>query len=611
MRAFDRACLDALVEFHSSMLSLDRALSDVSLSRLVSLVNIVRRMKPRQTVIDLHQNYVRWNAFFENFVIDRGLDLRREFWRILAITQEQAEEAGLAHRRLMPLWLSICGESGGSGLYDESYLRVALLGLRGLPLGQRFSSNEDFALHGLARWAAARNPTKAAFLREWRVLEGDFPRQADFWPPRVEAAVAAMEQEISERSSHQRKTFSAASWWREDVAVGTVPRRRRDPIIEPPPRENREEVLRRVGDSFATIEGMIDRLMADHQRYADSTGDVFYLVRTACNVGMRLIERGPATEHTTRGETAVQLARLAFDYDPTNVHAWALLRDALGFAGRVDDAELVGWEAMRRFPEDPQWRTQLATLMTDSLGRPEDAATLLRESVSLFPENAYARTQLAMILADELNQRDEAETVLVAARQDGVANEVTESLLLKLHKGRKLGGAARVHTNAAVSGVHVRPRLELPTAIARRDLFRFENGLTDISSVRDLLKQQAPDAYLAYVGARTGAQPIPLKTTFALAFEAAARDGSVVGLRALAARARPLEGVLIGQAIAALESRIELPALNDNDVGGTERVIHLTRQFGGIHAPPKAQRLVLLRDLAASFLSTDVLRLAA
>ncbi len=124
IKAFDRGCLDALADFRASILSLERPSFDVALSRLVSLVNIVRRLKPKRTVVDLHENYVTWNAFFENFVIDTGLDLRREFWRILALTQQEAEEAGLAHRRLMPLWLSICSESGGSGRYDESYLRV-------------------------------------------------------------------------------------------------------------------------------------------------------------------------------------------------------------------------------------------------------------------------------------------------------------------------------------------------------------------------------------------------------------------------------------------------------------------------------------------------------
>jgi hypothetical protein len=134
--AFDRACLEALSDFRTSILSLKGPAFDVALSRLASLLAIVRRMKPSETVVDLHKNYVIWNAFFENFVIDRGLDLRREFLRILTLTQQEAEDIGLAPRRLMPLWLAICGESGGSGQYDESYLRV---GLRRLPLGKDFS----------------------------------------------------------------------------------------------------------------------------------------------------------------------------------------------------------------------------------------------------------------------------------------------------------------------------------------------------------------------------------------------------------------------------------------------------------------------------------------
>ena len=228
--AFDSACLNALQDFRETNLSLNGPAFDVALSRLVSLVAIIRRIRPRQTVIDLHKNYIPWNAFFENFVVDRGLDLRREFLRIVALTQQEAEDAGLSPRRLMPLWLAMCGESGGSGQYDESYLRVALLGLRPLPLGKDFSSNEDFALHGLARWAAARNPKKKDFLREWHVLEDDFPRSADFWPPRVEAAVAAMEQEVFERTkstSHPRKTFDAAAWWREDIDLRLAKKRSR------------------------------------------------------------------------------------------------------------------------------------------------------------------------------------------------------------------------------------------------------------------------------------------------------------------------------------------------------------------------------------------------
>jgi len=612
--AFDHACLVALQTFRTSILSLKGPAFDVALSRLASLLAIVRRMRPRETAVDLHKNYVAWNAFFENFVIDRGLDLRREFLRILTLTQQEAEEIGLAPRRLMALWLAICGESGGSGQYDESYLRVALLGLRRLPLGKDFSSNEDFALHGLARWAAYRNPRKKDFLREWHVLEGDFPRSADYWPSRVEATIAAMEQEIFERtrkSNHPRKTFPAAAWWRENAEVVSrkeTPRGARP--LEPPPRGWLEDILHRVAQPFASIKPPLDQLILGHRRYADTTGDVFYLVRTACNLGMRLIERGPASELSVRGEAAVRLASLAFDYDPTNVFAWGLLLRGLGAADRWADAELVGWEAIRRFPEDPQRRTQLATVLAESLDRSEEAAALLRETVPLFPKNAFARNQLATVLADDLGRNNEALTVLETAQRDGAANEATATLLVKLKKGQRLRGK-RQASAAIPSNLQSKPTLDLPTADARRVLFRFEHGLTDLASVRDMLERHAPEAYLAYVGERTGARPAPPTTTFTLAFEAAAREGSSAALRALIARARPLEGMLIGQAIAALESRTEPATVGETDAGGADRVLHLVRGFANNNAPAPAQRLVLVRDMAASFLSTDVPRIAA
>jgi tetratricopeptide (TPR) repeat protein len=682
--AFDHACLVALQTFRTSILSLKGPAFDVALSRLASLLAIVRRMRPRETAVDLHKNYVAWNAFFENFVIDRGLDLRREFLRILTLTQQEAEDIGLAPRRLMALWLAICGESGGSGQYDESYLRVALLGLRRLPLGKDFSSNEDFALHGLARWAASRNPKKKDFLREWHVLEGDFPRSADYWPPHVEPAIAAMERELFERTKntrHPRKTFDAAAWWREDVDLGSRKETRRGARpLEPPPRDRHEDILRRVAQPFAAIKTPLDQLIVAHRRYADATGDVFYLVRTTCNVGMRLIEKGPVSERAIRGDTAVRLASLAFDYDPTNVFAWGLLLRGLGAADRWADAELVGWEAIRRFPEDPQRRNQLATMLAKALGRPEEAAALLRETISLFPDDeyprnqlatvlaespggaeeaaallrgtilvfpekatprtqlatvlaesldrseeaaallretvplfpkdAFARNQLAMVLADDLGRNDEALTVLETAQRDGAANEATATLLVKLKKGQRLRGK-RQASAAIPSNLQSKPTLDLPTADARRVLFRFEHGLTDLASVRDLLDRHAPEAYLAYVGERTGARPAPPTTTFTLAFEAAARKGSSAALRALIARARPLEGMLIGQAIAALESRTEPATVGETDAGGADRVLHLVRGFANNNAPAPARRLVLVRDMAASFLSTDVPRIAA
>ena len=201
--------------------------------------------------------------------------------------------------------------------------------------------------------------------------------------------------------------------------------------------------------------------------------------------------------------------------------------------------------------------------------------------------------------------------MLETAQHDGAANEVATSLLAKLRRGQKLRSIARASAATVADKPQSEPTLDLPTAAARHALFRFEHGLADLASVRDLLDRHAPQAYLAYVGERTGARRAPPTTTFALAFEAAARKGSSSALRALIARARPLEVILIRQAIAALESHTEPVSLGETDAGGAERVLHLVRGFANTNAPPPPQRLVLVRDMAASFLSTDVPRIAA
>lgn len=599
MRSFDAGCLSVLQSFRSDLLRREGNAFVVGIKRLDTMLSIVRRMLPPQTTVDLHRNFVLWNAFFDNFVIDRGLDLRREYFRLLALSQDIAEDHGLAPRRLMPLWLSICADSGASGRYDQSYLRVAMIGLRGLPLGEEFSANEDFALQGLARWAASQSPTKPEFIKEWRLLEGDFPRDAGFWSEHVQQAVTATERELSERTRGEVMTFTAAGWWREDVDLHPASRATAGGgASEPPAREDRERILEDIGTRHVGLAPRIERLMQAHRRYADTTGDVFYLVRTACNVGMRLIKSGDDSERQARGSQAVSLAKLAFEYDPVNVFAWSLMRDALAHSGRVRDAELVGWEAIRRFPENEQWRTQLATVLAEQAGKPLEAAALLREAILLFPAHPFSRSQLATILADDLNESAQAEEVLLAAISDGVSNDVTNALLQKLRQKRRLRGdrhlPAKLPDDSSMS---------LPTAGARRLLFSFEAGFVDGSAVRAFLDQAPADSYLTYVAERTGISNLPFKTTFAMAFDEALRDSSPSALRGLIARARPMEKPLVEQAIALSEGRVVSFATSQAGGDASARFLKLAEVFARVGVSTERQNN-LLRDVAASSLSS-------
>lgn len=606
VRSFDCGCTELLEEFRLNLLQQEGRSFRIELAKLVTLVTIIRRLLPEQTVAALHRRYVLWGGFFENFVVDRGLDLRREYFRILALSQDIAADHGLEPRRLMPLWLSVCAESGDAGRYGASYLRIALLGLRRLPLGDDYDANEDFALQGLARWAVTQRSSTAAFEREWRILEGDFPRDAGFWTDRVQAAITAAERELSERTKGAETTFPIAAWWREDVDIHPGDHSLRGAgAIEPPTREAREVILRDIGGAFTNLAPRIDTLMRGHRRYADTTGDVFYLVRTACNIGMRLLENGPQVEKAERGAQAASLANLAFDYDPVNVFAWSLMRDALAAAGRIADAELVGWEAIRRFPENLQWRTQLATVLTVYSGKAEEAAALLRETIALFPEEPYARNQLATVLADDMQRTDEARHVLDGAIAEGVADDATRRLLQKLDQGRGLRRA-----RPQLTGVEDTSTLSLPTAMARRQLFLFESGLSSEDGLRAFLSDAPQDSYSTYVSERAGLSDIPFKTTFAIAFEDALERADPSALRALVARGRPVERAIVEEAVAVSEGRVVAFSDFFADAERDERLQTLERTLGQ-EGGRADRRTLLLRDFGASTLSTSVVSLVA
>jgi tetratricopeptide (TPR) repeat protein len=593
-KAFDHGALEALKQYRAATARNNREqVNRIALAAL-DLMTVIQRLAPHDTVIDLHCRFAYWNAWAETLVLDRGLDMRREYWRVLALTQDIAAEAGLAPRRLLPFWLDICGEAGQRGRYDESYLTVGLLGLRSLPLGEEEAANEEAALHGLARWADAQRPAKKRFLREWRVLEGAFPRDPTFWTVLVANVIASVEEEIAGKTNNTRKTFDAAAWWREDAEAVQGGRPDSRPTeLEPPPHETREALLSGISAElkFNTLEPRINKLMQQHERYAARTGDTFYLVRTACNIGMRLLRGGDVPQR--RAAMSRELARIALRFEGSNVFAWSLWRDALAAEGHLEEAELVGWEAIRRFPEDPQWRSQLSRLLSASLGRPQESELLLRETIQLFPKDAAARNQLALLLAEQQEKPQEAETLLretarlfpddrknnviahtqlanvvgqeSARLKEAVAlldaalkieptNQIAQSMKLRFEKGQtssKPKGAVRIASTGAAGAA-----VDLPVDIAasarmRRALFRVRTATPDErkaakNEVQAILKEDENLAYARYVAAAAGIADLASDDSVpAVAYLAAAKEGTDEALQRLTMQLQGLDSVAV------------------------------------------------------------------
>ena len=561
VRAFDQGTLQTLVRLRSLTGAANKEKRDRIALAALDLITVVQRLAPRDTTIDLHRRFLYWNAWAETLVLDRGLDLRREYWRTLALTQDEAKGAGSTARRFLPFWLDICNEAGRRGRYDESYLTVGLIGLRSLPLVEDDdSSNEEAALFGLARWANAQQPEKRRFLREWHLLEGAFPRDATYWTDLVARVLASLEEEITNKSrGRKRGGFLAADWWREDVdAARGIELKSRAANFEPPPREAREKILKEIsdGNSLNSLEPRINALMQRHEQYATRTGDTFYMVRTACNIGRQLLQGGD--EPNRRAAKARELATLALRFEGSNVFSWALWRDSLAAEGQMEAAELIGWETIRRYPENPQWRNQLALLLADRSDRIAEAEALLRETIELFSydqkNSVVARTQLANIVGRDAARIDEALAIIGVALKTEPDDQIAIKIKTRFEQGKVSYVRELTMRNPSPEMSIEDPDLPadlLALGRMRRTLFRARAAAGAESElikkeIEKILNQDENLAYARYVAAATGVStPVADDSIIAAAYLAAARDGSMTALRELLDRAHGVENVVL------------------------------------------------------------------
>ena len=217
--AFDEGCLALAREYRDTYLHNASAKNPADPLDIDMLLRIIRRMLPPMTVADFHRRFVSWSGFFENFVVDEGLDLRREYYRVLSISQHIAADDGQDPRRLMPLWLSVCASCGDAGMYHISNLRIALNGLRLLPLEDAMLANANPELLGLAFWAAMQRPSEEEFGLQWKLSKNHYKRSIDFTKEGVQAAIAIAERELSERTGGEETTFPIVSWWLRNVGI--------------------------------------------------------------------------------------------------------------------------------------------------------------------------------------------------------------------------------------------------------------------------------------------------------------------------------------------------------------------------------------------------------
>jgi tetratricopeptide (TPR) repeat protein len=382
---------------------------------------------PRSAVA-LRRRRAEWTDFCARHVLAPSRDARAMLWRTLALTQNLAHttDPALSAQELVPLWHLLCREAGGA--LPTRYLAIGLLGLRRLP-----QANSDLPwLAGLAHWALARKPNGAAFRAEWLALKSLYPRNPSSWRTQVT--------QLLDTSLFSDAGITAPGWWGEaDPDLRLRPRgpnQSSPEVLRSPGPEACIAVIGRLGEPFASMRANIDALVAGHRRFLSATGQPSYFSRMVHALGSALMDQ-PADSPAERARLAEALAREALAWEPNNGFLWSVWHRALIAQGRLQAAELLGWEQLRRIPDQPDGFTQLALLLARLPQRQLEAAALLRETIERFPANVPARTQLAELLIAG-DRAEEAMAVMYDAFADGAANEFSFAVRTRLlaHAGR-------------------------------------------------------------------------------------------------------------------------------------------------------------------------------
>ncbi len=355
---------------------------------------------------------------------DPALECRR------VLTRRQGDGAQTA------AWLHLAADP------RPEYLIVALAGLQGLPNSGDARANQVLMLHGLLRHALAGYATpaegRAFFNRQFGALRGRlaaYPRAPNHWQQVLAEALDGFVANSKDRktSAEDPKARDLSELIRGAPAKEPAGKGRRGRAFKPVSEEFWKALERDIEAESQPVEQLSERLFAileQNRRYAETTGNSYFFVRTLHNLGSRLIARAdlPGNVLARFGQPIER----AVAWEPTNPFCWTLWADWLAVQGYGDAREWVLRETVRLFPDDEASRVELARLLIRrGEDRWDEAERWLREAAELSPSNAHSRVVLVRLLARR-NRKSEAlsllDTFLARHPDNQVARQTLERL---------------------------------------------------------------------------------------------------------------------------------------------------------------------------------------
>lgn len=329
------------------------------------------------------QRHGELRAWLRGFYFGRSRD--PEAALLVALARHQPD------RSLLALWQGVVRRGR-----PVEHVRHALTGLRSMPAddaGKVERRVPRALLQGLLDFgdALARQGERKGtdWLMEIDYLAAVYPMSPEAWGRKFREAVQAREPSPAVKKWLDQRYPLALKPFDGDANKGP---------LQPPYFKRVEPLLQDLGSNFDNVRPQLRQFFDESRHYCRESGDSYYLVRSFCYAGDRLLQIDPAWARDLAHEAAV--------WAPTDHRTWSLLARALEAEGDWRRAEAVYWQARRRFPEDVESHSQLAhALLVHDSGDLGEA--IYRQAIELFPDNPVCRSDLGHTLR-VLGRLDEA-----------------------------------------------------------------------------------------------------------------------------------------------------------------------------------------------------------
>ena len=507
---------------------------------------IVSALEIADAAISLRRRFAIWNEWTARFVLAPSRDAHAEYWRMLALTQPLVAQAGATNNPndLAPLWRDICCSAGDR--LPARYLHIGLLGFRRIPEPPNGADSPWVA--GLAHWAQARNPTAAEFLGEWRALKPLYPRTAARWRQVVGRLLGT--------TAFRDDRDTLLEKWRGDPDIAPMLGEKfhlSGDRLRDPGREAWDPVIRRLAEPWSTVEPLIDGLLRSEHRFLDATGDAQFFVRSMHRLGSALIQT-PADEPHVRARRAQALAQEGLDWAPYDQHLWSLWREALAADGALEAAERIGWEFIRRDPDNADARNQLAELAI-AIGDVPAAEAIVNAAFAADVVDGATYALRARLQAHR-GQKEQA----LATLREGMNRFPDNSFLREYERILTQGRTLRLESSAmtsrpvAVSSPPADPALEAASRFGRLRRLRAITDSADsadrdraVAEIEVIFKEDPTFAYAELLATRhrLWRAKTPSLPSFAVAFEQALVDEDRARLDELAQKYHQLEALIL------------------------------------------------------------------